>query len=96
MKLHSLTMAVLLFSPGHRGALPSRPHSVSDHKNSLGNHKVSVCEHKKPASVAGFLYLRLAITRLSAPFLLPTTRLSLHPRARKLIIQTPCSRYPPA
>jgi hypothetical protein len=50
---------------------------------------------KNPASVAGFLYLRLSITRLSAPFL-PATRLSLRPRARNLIIQTPSNRYPPA
>lgn len=63
--------------------------------NSRRHRRTLSATAKKPASVAGFLYLRLSITRLSAPFL-PATRLSLRPRARNLIIQTPSNHYPPA
>ena len=54
----------------------------------------SVCDHKKTASLAGSLYplLSMMLSKTSMPaLLLPAARLSLPPRARKLIIQTPSS-----
>jgi len=42
----------------------------------------------KPASLAGFSYLRLCLTRLTSLFLLPTL-LSATPRPSQLSIQTP-------
>jgi hypothetical protein len=95
MKLHPLTIAVLLFSPAiaahcRLGRTLSR---ITKTRSAIT--KSLSASTKKPASVAGFLYLRLSSTRLSAPFL-PATRLPLRPRAQKLIIQTPSSRYPPA
>jgi len=68
MKLHPLTMAVLLFSPAiaarcRLGRTLSRiTKTPSPITKSLS------ARTKKPASVAGFLYLRLSITPLSAPF----------------------------
>ncbi len=97
MKLPRFTMVVVMIVPA-TAANCSRRHGrtlsrITKTRSAIT--KSLSASTKKPASVAGFLYLRLSITRLSAPFL-PATRLSLHPRARKLIIQTPCSRYPPA
>ena len=49
---------------------------------------------KKPASLAGFSYLRLCLTRLTSLFLL-LTLLSATPRASQLSIQTPnCPNRP--
>jgi hypothetical protein len=59
--------------------------------NSRRHRRTLSATAKKPASVAGFLYLSLSMTRL-ATLLLPTARLSHSSRALKLIIQTPSSR----
>jgi hypothetical protein len=69
MKLHPLIMAVLLFSPAiaahcRHGRTLSR---ITKIRSAIT--KSLSASTKKPASVAGFRYLRLCITRLSAPFL---------------------------
>jgi hypothetical protein len=57
MKRPPLITPVFLCSPATAAncSAPSRPHSVSDHKTSLGNHKTLASDHKKPAFLAGFL-----------------------------------------
>jgi hypothetical protein len=78
MKLRPLAMVVSSIGPAYSGELlsPSLPNSVS--------------ERKKPASLAGFLYLRLNLA--------PPTPLFLSPGAcftpvsfSKLVSQTPSS-----
>ena len=48
---------------------------------------------KKPASLAGFLYLSFRLTRLTAPFLLPAS-LSATSRSSQLSLQTPSPPNP--
>jgi hypothetical protein len=59
--------------------------------NSFRRHRRTLsATTKKPASVAGFLYLTLNIPRLTALFL-PPTHLSRTPRSLHFTIQTPSS-----
>ena len=77
MKLPLPAIVVFLLSPATGELLsPSPPHSV--------------CDHKKPASLAGFLYLIRSNFRLIAAFLSRAVT-SPHPSAPKLTIQTPSS-----
>jgi hypothetical protein len=65
--------------------------------NSRRHHRTLSASTKKPASLAGFLYLRLSMTRLTALFLrassrtLPAARASYSPRSLHSTIQTPSS-----
>jgi hypothetical protein len=95
MKLHPLTLAVLLFSPAI-AALCRLGRTLSRiTKTPSAITKSLSASTKKPASLAGFLFLRLSLTPLTALFL-PLARVSHTPRSLKLTIQTPSSRYPPA
>jgi hypothetical protein len=78
MKLPLQAIVVFLFLPGHwRIPLPVT---------------AALClrPQKKPALLAGFLYLRLNISPLTSLFL-PTAPLSRSPRSLQLTIQTPSS-----
>ncbi len=82
MKLPRFTMVVLTIVPA-TAANCSRPHG-----------RTLSATAKKPASVAGCLYPMLSkILSKTSPtaLFLPQARLSLRPRPRKLIIQTPSS-----
>jgi len=78
MKTQLPAIVVFLFAPSSVTGelLSSPPHSV--------------CDHKKPASLAGSFYLRLSLTRLTALFL-PAASLCRSPRSLQLITQTPSS-----
>ncbi len=76
MKLYPLAIVVFLLSPATAASCSRR------HCRTLS------ATAKKPASVAGFLYLRLSMTRLTALFL-PAAPLSRTPRSLQLTIQTP-------
>jgi hypothetical protein len=78
MKLPPLTIIVSLLCP------PTAANHSRRHCRTLS---VSA---KKPASVAGFLYLRLSISRLTAPLLHAAPASHPHP-SLKLITQTPSS-----
>jgi hypothetical protein len=78
MKLRLPAMVIFLLSPVSAAICSRR------HRRTLS------ATAKKPASVAGFLYLRLCITRLTTLFL-SAAPLSLSPHSLKLIIQTPSS-----
>jgi len=78
MKLRLPAIVVFLLSPATAASCSRR------HRRTLS------ATAKKPASVAGFLYLRLSMTRLTALFL-PAARASHTPRSLQLTIQTPSS-----
>lgn len=82
MKLRLLAIVVFLFSPAIAANCSRR------HRRTLS------ATAKKPASGAGFLYLRLSMmlsmTHLLALFL-PAAPLSRSPRSFQLTIQTPSS-----
>jgi hypothetical protein len=85
MKLRLLAMVVLLFSPA------TAAHCARRHCRTLSaNCPTLSATTKKPASLAGFLYLTLTLTRLTALFL-PAARASHTPRSLLLIMQTPSS-----
>jgi len=78
MKLPPLAIVVLLLSP-----------AIAAHCSRRQRRTLSATT-KKPASLAGFLFLRLSITRLTALFLLPA-RASHTPCSLQLFMQTPNS-----
>jgi hypothetical protein len=59
--------------------------------NSRRHRRTLSATAKKPASVAGFLYLTINIPRLT-PLFLPPAPLSRSPRSLHFTIQTPSSR----
>ncbi|CAN5567433.1 hypothetical protein BH20ACI3_BH20ACI3_43120 [soil metagenome] len=81
MKLRPLAIVLFLFSPVTAANCSRR------HRRTLS------ATTKKPASMAGFLYLRLSLTRLTA-LLLPPAPLPPTPRSIQLTIQTPSSLQP--
>ena len=78
MKLPPLAIVVLLLSPAIAA------HCTRRHRRTLS------ATTKKPASLAGFLYLIRSNFRLIAAFL-SRALTSPHPSAPKLTIQTPSS-----
>jgi len=82
MKLPSLPIVLFLFSPA------TAAHSSRRHRRTLS------ATAKKPASLAGFLYLRLSKMLSKTPLagsFPPAAPLSRSPRSLHLIIQTPNS-----
>lgn len=88
MNLPPADYRCLAILSGHRGALPSPPDSVSDHKYSLANHQVSVCKHQK-TSLSGWLPLPLPQLAPSPRFFFLRPHFPAHPRGLLLSIQTP-------
>lgn len=90
MKLHPLTMAVLLFSPAiaahcRLGRTLSR---ITKTRSPIT--KSLSARTKNPASVTGFLDLTLNIPRLT-PLFLPAAPLARTPRFLHFTIQSPSS-----
>jgi hypothetical protein len=83
MKLRLLAIVVSLLSPATAANCSRRLRRTLS-----ANCPTLSATTKKPASMAGFLYLRLSMTRLTALFL-PAAPLSRTPRSLQLTIQTP-------